>query len=64
MTLPQCASARLTNTATSLRIGRLIGPEIISLKGGSGGCYVKTIGKAGKAALSVNDIEIEFNIDM
>ena len=42
----------------------LIGPEIISLKGGSGGCYVKTIGKAGKAALSVNDIEIEFNIDM
>ena len=42
----------------------LICPEIISLKGGSGGCYVKTIGKAGKAALSVNDIEIEFNIDM
>ena len=35
-----------------------------SLKGGSGGCYVKTIGKAGPGRLSVNDIEIEFNINM
>lgn len=42
----------------------LIGPEIISLKGGSGGCYVKTVGKAGLGRLSVNDIEIEFNINM
>ena len=40
----------------------LIGPEIISLKGGSGGCYVKTCGKGGRAKLSVNGIEIEFEI--
>ena len=41
----------------------LIGPEIISLKGGSGGCYVKTCGKGGRAKLSVNGIEIEFEIE-
>lgn len=40
----------------------LIGPEIISLKGGSGGCYVKTCGSSGTASLSVNDIEIKFEI--
>ena len=40
----------------------LIGSEIISLKGGSGGCYVKTCGKGGRAKLSVNGIEIEFEI--
>lgn len=41
----------------------LIGPEIISLKGGSGGCYVKTCGSAGTAKLCVNDVEIEFEIE-
>ena len=41
----------------------LIGPEIISLKGGSGGCYVKTCGKGGRAKLSVNGVEVEFEIE-
>lgn len=41
----------------------LVGPEIISLKGGSGGCYVKTCGSAGAAKLSINDVEIEFEIN-
>ena len=40
----------------------LIGPDIISLKGGSGGCYIKTIGISGDATLSVNGINIKFNI--
>lgn len=42
----------------------IIGPDIISLKGGSGGCYVKTCGISGMASLSVNNVEIEFEIDM
>ena len=41
----------------------LIGPEIISLKGGSGGCYVKTCSSTGAAKLSINDVEIEFEIN-
>ena len=40
----------------------IIGPHVISLKGGCGGTYVKTTGSAGKAELMVNDIKIEFNI--
>lgn len=42
----------------------LIGPEIISLKGGSGGCYVKTCGSSGSAELCVNDIKIKFEINV
>ena len=42
----------------------LIGPEIISLKGGSGGCYVKTCGSSGSAELFVNDIKIKFEINV
>lgn len=42
----------------------LIGPEIISLKGGSGGCYVKTCGSSGSAELCVNDIKIKFEISV
>lgn len=42
----------------------LIGPEIISLKGGSGGCYVKTCGSSGSAELCVNDIKIIFEINV
>ena len=42
----------------------LIGPEIISLKGGSGGCYVKTCGSSGSAELCVNDIKIKFEINI
>lgn len=40
----------------------IIGPRIISLKGGSGGAYVKTCGTTGKASLYLNDIEIAFEI--
>ena len=42
----------------------LIGPEIISLKGGSGGCYVKTCGSSGSAELCVNDLKIKFEINV
>lgn len=42
----------------------LIGPEIISLKGGSGGCYVKTCGSSGSVELCVNDIKIKFEINV
>lgn len=42
----------------------LIGQEIISLKGGSGGCYVKTCGSSGSAELCVNDIKIKFEINV
>ncbi|MBR4412136.1 MAG: glycoside hydrolase family 2 protein, partial [Lachnospiraceae bacterium] len=34
---------------------QIIGPKIISLSGGMGGTYVKTIGKAGNAKLTVSD---------
>lgn len=40
----------------------IIGPQIISLKGGCGGTYVKTTGKTGNASLFVNDIELKFTI--
>lgn len=40
----------------------IVGPHVISLKGGSGGTYVKTRGIAGNASLFVNDIEISFKI--
>ena len=39
----------------------IIGPALISLKGGSGGTYVKTTGKSGTGRLYINDICIEFN---
>ena len=40
----------------------IIGPHVISLKGGCGGTYVKTTGSVGHAELRINDIKIEFNI--
>ena len=40
----------------------IIGPSVISLKGGCGGTYVKTLGNAGNAKLFVNDIEVEYKI--
>ncbi len=40
----------------------LIGPSVISLKGGCGGTYVKTTGKAGSGKLKVNDELIEFTV--
>ena len=42
----------------------IIGPHVISLKGGSGGTYVKTCGVAGKARLYVGGIAIEFEISV
>lgn len=41
----------------------IIGPDIISLKGGCGGTYVKTKGVSGHAELKVNDILIKFNVE-
>ncbi len=40
----------------------LIGPSVISLKGGFGGTYVKTTGNAGSGVLRINDRQFEFNI--
>lgn len=42
----------------------IIGPHVISLKGGSGGTYVKTCGVAGNARLYVGGIAIEFDISV
>lgn len=41
----------------------IIGPDIISLKGGCGGTYVKTKGVSGHAELKVNDILIKFSVE-
>ncbi|MDD5902497.1 MAG: glycoside hydrolase family 2 TIM barrel-domain containing protein [Oscillospiraceae bacterium] len=41
----------------------IIGPDIISLKGGCGGTYVKTKGVSGHAELKVDDILIKFNVE-
>lgn len=41
----------------------IIGPHVISLKGGSGGTYVKSCGKSCSAELLVNDIIIRFEIN-
>ncbi len=40
----------------------LIGPSVISLKGGCGGAYVKTVGEIGKGSLYVNGIKVEFSV--
>lgn len=45
----------------------LIGPEIISLKGGMGGTYIKTTGKSGRAAVYITsaqtaEVKTEFEI--
>ncbi len=47
----------------------IIGPKIISLKGGYGGTFVKTLGESGKAFLSImdnsgNEGKIEFDISI
>ena len=36
----------------------LIGPEIVSLKGGMGGLYVKTIGEAGTGKLRISNAQL------
>ena len=40
----------------------IIGPHVISLKGGCGGTYVKTTGTAGNAELMINNIKVGFII--
>lgn len=40
----------------------LIGPDVISLKGGCGGVYVKTIGKSGEGEISIGENIISFKI--
>ena len=42
----------------------IIGPHVISLKGGSGGTYVKTCGVSGNARLYVGSIAIDFEISV
>ncbi len=47
----------------------LIGDSVISLKGGMGGCYVKTTGVAGEGALTLKasgatPVKIEFSVQM
>lgn len=46
----------------------IIGPDIVTLKGGMSGTYIKTIGKKGNAKVSISgngldEVIIEFNID-
>ncbi len=46
----------------------LIGPESVSLKGGLGGCFVKTVGKSGDGSLVIKDwwgkkIVVDFHVE-
>lgn len=48
---------------------KIIGPKLISLKGGYGGTFVRTIGESGQAFLTIMDNEgnvgkIEFDISV
>ena len=45
----------------------LVGPDVVTLEGGSGGTYVRTTGKAGSAILTVStqqtqDVTVNFSI--
>ena len=40
----------------------LIGPSVISLKGGCGGTYVKSTGQVGEGVLTVNGTELKFKV--
>ncbi|MBR6093841.1 MAG: glycoside hydrolase family 2 protein [Lachnospiraceae bacterium] len=48
----------------------LIGPSVIGLSGGRGGTYIKSVGKAGNAKLTVSDVngrataDVEFKIQL
>ena len=48
----------------------MIGPKIVGMQGGMCGTYVRSIGKIGKATLTVSDAygkelaEVEFKIQM
>jgi beta-galactosidase len=60
-TLPYYQEPLLLKVAGSLEI---IGPEMISLKGGMGGTYVRTKGESGVGTLSISQPELgEFKID-
>ena len=39
--------------------GQLIGPDIVSLKGGMGGTYVKTLGEKGIIKISISSVQSE-----
>ena len=46
---------------------KIIGPSAVSLKGGMGGTYIKTVGEEGEAVLHIvnmqaGEIKINFNI--
>ena len=41
----------------------LIGPDIITLRGGYGGTYVRTTGKPGMGRLYINDLFIDFKCE-
>ena len=58
-TLPYYQEPIVLNTEGNIEI---IGPHIISLKGGMGGTYVKTKGVSGNASLFVGTEEIMFRI--
>ena len=40
----------------------LIGPDVISLKGGMGGTYVKSLGRVGVGQLTVKDVSLSFEV--
>ena len=47
----------------------LVGPDVVTLEGGSGGAYVRTTGRAGSAVLTVStpqtqDVTVEFSITL
>lgn len=58
-TLPYYQEPIVLRASAKLEI---IGPEIISLKGGCGGTYVKTTGEIGDASLFIGDAEIRFTV--
>ncbi len=58
-TLPYYQEPIVLRASAKLEI---IGPEIISLKGGCGGTYVKTTGEIGDASLFSGDAEIRFTV--
>jgi beta-galactosidase len=37
----------------------LVGPDTVTAEGGSTGCYVRTVGRAGKGSLSIETAQTE-----
>ncbi len=64
--LPYCQEAVKLSAEGAIEI---IGPEVVSLKGGQWGTYIKSTGTAGKGKLTVTDWKgessvIEFNVEV